>query len=62
MTNNWREIDSGDWPTILEAIDPDWTDHFVDAEQGLEFYDKYPEEYGPDKGKTQTQIAVALTY
>ena len=51
---DWREFDESEWADILEAIDPDWGDHFIDAEMGLEFYDNYQ---GP-AGLTASQVAV----
>ena len=51
---DWREFDESEWEDILEGIDPNWTDHFIDAEMGLEFYDKYTDR----EGLTAAQIAV----
>jgi hypothetical protein len=51
---DWREFDESEWEDILEAIDPDWADHFIDAEMGLEFYDEYTDE----EGLTAAQVAV----
>jgi hypothetical protein len=50
----WREFDESEWEDILEAIDPDWANHFIDAEMGLEFYDKYAD----PTGLTAAQVAV----
>ena len=51
---SWRDFSWSEWPDILTLADPDWTDHFMDAELGLEFYD-----ISPDKnGDTITQLAV----
>ena len=41
QSQDWRELHESEWADLLEQIDPDWTDHFPDAEIGLNFYSKY---------------------
>ena len=41
QSQGWRELNESEWADLLELIDPDWTDHFIDAEQGLKFYAKH---------------------
>jgi len=35
---HWTDVDESEWTTMLESVDPDWTDHFLFPEQGLKFY------------------------
>jgi hypothetical protein len=41
MIKHWRSVPANEWADLLDNIDPDWSVHFMDAEQGLIFYETH---------------------